>query len=85
MVKHMVDLYQPPIKGIKINFTDLEDHNDPEDLVSYFDTLNRKLICYLDLKDPIGYFYTPNGVDITVLYLFEDTNGYHIETNNEDS
>ena len=54
----MVDLYQPPIKGIKINFTDLEDHNDLEDLVSYFDILNRKLICYLDLKDPIGYFYS---------------------------
>jgi hypothetical protein len=28
---------------------------------------------------------TPNGVDIIVLYLFEDTNGYHIETNNEGS
>ena len=53
--------------------------------MGYFDTLNRKLICYLDPEDPIGYFYTPNGVDITVLYLFEDTNRYHIETNNEGS
>ena len=85
MVKHMVDLYQAPIKGIKINFIDLEYHNDLEDLVGYFNTLNRRSICYLDLKDPIIYFYTPNGVDIFVLYLFEDTNGYHIETNNEGS
>ena len=84
-VKHMVNLYQARIKEIKINFTDLEDHNDPKDLVGYFDTLNRRPICYLDLKDPIGYFYTPNGVDIFVFYLFEDTNGYHIETNNEGS
>ena len=53
--------------------------------MGYFDTLNRKFICYLDLEDPIGYFYTPNRVDITVLYLFEDTNGYYIETNNEGS
>ena len=76
---------KPQLKGIKINFTDIEDHNDPKDLVGYFDTLNRKFICYLDLEDPIGYFYTPNRVDITVLYLFEDTNGYYIETNNEGS
>ena len=53
--------------------------------MGYFDTLNRKPICYLDPKDPIGYFYTSNGMDIIVLYLFEDTNGYHIETNNEGS
>ena len=51
--------------------------------MGYFDTLNRKLICYLDPEDLIGYFYTLNGVDITVLYLFEDTNRYLIETNNE--
>jgi hypothetical protein len=39
--------------------------------VGYFDTLNRKPIYYLDPEDSIGYFYTPNGVDITVIYLFE--------------
>ena len=53
--------------------------------MGYFDTLNRKPICYLNPKDPIGYFYTPNGVNITILYLFEDINGYYIETNNEGS
>ena len=53
--------------------------------MGYFDTLNRKPICYLDPEDLIGYFYTSNGMDIIVLYLFEDTNGYHIETNNEGS
>ena len=57
----------------------------PEYLVGYFDTLNRKPIYYLDSEDPIGYFYTPNRVDITIIYLFEDTNEYHIETNNEGS
>ena len=36
------------------------------------------VVCYLDPEDSIGYFYTLNGVNITVLYLFEDTNGYHI-------
>ncbi len=53
--------------------------------MGYFDTLNRRLICYLDPKDFIGYFDTPNRVNIIVLYFFNDTNGYHIETNNEGS
>ena len=53
--------------------------------MGYFNILNRKPICYLDPEYPIGYFYTPNGVDIIVLYLFKDTNGYHIETYNEGS
>jgi hypothetical protein len=32
--------------------------------VGYFDTLNRRHICYLDPEDPIGYFYTPNEVEL---------------------
>ena len=40
--------------------------------MGYFDTLNRRPICYLDPENPIDYFNTPNGVHITVLYLFEN-------------